>query len=221
MEEGKMISGKGGAFFGLKLRSAVAILLAVLVLLAGGLLGYKLGVWLTERSAVVGVEDVREELVPVAKLAVYDYAFTDVMHVSDAHRVLGFDIPFTDKHYVATVEGTVSVGIEDAESIECDLSKTLEGRVKSVAIGLPHCTAWNVAIDHESLNVLIDLNGVANSVGKDELNNLYIMVEQEQRAKAETDGTLEKADERVQALLIAHIHSLYGEDVGVSFGYID
>lgn len=205
----------------LKVQLVVGVLAVAVVLSGVGFLGYKTGVHFASEKRIVEVEDVREELLPVVKVAVYDYAFTDVMHVSDAHRILNFDIPFTDKHYVATVDGTVSVGVEDAELIECDLSKTLEGRLSSVLIKLPHCTAWNAVIDHESLNVLVDLKGVANTVDKDDLNDLYVAVEQNQKAKAESDGILEKADARMREILAAHVHSLYGEGVGVSFEYID
>lgn len=200
----------------------LGIILTLAVLLTVGLFaGYKIGEWMSRDKSVLEVDDVREELVPVARLATYEYNFTEVLHLSDAHRVLNFDIPFTDKHYVATVEGSVLVGLEDAELVECGLEKDAEGFVKAVKVKLPHCSAWNASIDHESLNVLVDLKGVANTVNKEELNDLYIATEERQEAKAETEGVLEKADERLKELLTAHIRALYGEWVDVSYEYFE
>lgn len=193
----------------------------VVALALGSFAGYRIALWINRSTEVVVVGDVREELVPVAKLAAYEYNFTDVMHISDGHKILGFEVPFTRNHYVATVDGTVLVGVRDAESIQCSLSENVQGGIDSVSVRLPHCEAWEATIDHESLEVLVDLAGIANEVSKEQLNDLYIEVEQEQEEKASADGTLEKADARLRELLTERVHCLYGDQVTVVFEYIE
>lgn len=213
MEKGRVFKSKL-VFYGVVAGIVVALAL-------GSFVGYRIALWLNESTEMVAVDDVREELVPVVKLAAYEYNFTDVMHVSDGHKILGFEVPFTRNHYVATVNGTVLIGVKDAELIQCNLSENVQGGIDSVSVRLPHCEAWEATIDHESLEVFVDLTGIANEVSKEQLNDLYIEVEQEQEEKASTDGTLEKADARLRELLTERVRCLYGDQVAVTFEYIE
>lgn len=204
-----------------KIRRVGVIAAVICILMVGAYGGYKVGAWLAQDKKAVSVEDIREELTPVAQLATYEYSFTEIMHLSDSHRILNFEVPFTEKHYVATVEGAILIGIEDVEKIEYALSTGFDGNVKSVTVALPHCEAWKATIDHASLEVLVDLDGVANNVTKEELNDLYINIEEKQKAKAGTDGVLTKADERLQNIVTAQAQALYGDTVEVVFEYKD
>ena len=79
------------------------------------------------------------------------------------------------------------------------------------------------ALAHDTLKEYVSDNGWfnINPVTTVDLNSLEAQIQIDQREKLENSDVLEKADERVKELISAQIKGAHGEDVDVSFDYID
>ena len=88
---------------------------------------------------------------------------------------------------------------------------------------LPHAQAGEVTLYHETAKKYVEDNGFLNlnQVSTDDLNSLYVQAEKEQLAKLESSEVLEQADAQLQSLITAQVQSIHGDDVVVSFDYIE
>lgn len=193
-----------------KLILAAVLAIALIVLLLVG----NVYQFVTKQTQQVTTDSLREEIVPVAKMTTYEYNFTQIMAIDDTGNPWELKNPITSKLYVATVDGTASIGV-DAEKIECDSSMGVNGTLKSVSITLPHSEILSIDIDQSTLHPYAD-EGTFNKASKDDLNELYIKARQDQTDKVGDSGMLDKSDERVKELISNQIQSLYGNDVEVN-----
>ena len=195
---------------------AVAI---VLILIAARMV---IPLWLNQDRTVISDDSIREEIGPVAKVTTYDYNFTQILFLTDSGNPFGFDNPVTSKRYLATIDGTLPIQV-DANKIECKVTLGQNKNLEKVKIKLPHSYAGAVALDHSTVKKYVEDNGWLgiNSVSSDDYNQLLKQAETDQVKKVEESGYLQKADERICNLIETQIHSVYDEDVKVSFEFIE
>lgn len=212
----------------MKLKKAIKknpIAFVALVLLGIALavsVSFNLRAVLTKDHTVVTNDSIREEIVPVARLAVYDYNFTQVLALTDAGNILNWENPITTKRYVATIDGSASIEV-DVEQITVTTAYSTSGAVAGVTVHLPHCDIGDIALDHDSLKEYVNDNGFfnINPVTTVDLNELEAKTQAEQRQKLEESDVLQDADMRVQELITAQIQTAHGEDVVVTFDYLE
>lgn len=106
---------------------------------------------LTEDHTAITDDSIREEIVPVARLAVYDYNFTQVLALTESGNILNWENPITTKRYVATIDGSVPIEV-DAELISVATDYLPTGAVAAVEVRLPHCNIGKVALAHDTLS---------------------------------------------------------------------
>ena len=171
---------------------------------------------------IISDDSIREEVVPVARLAVYDYNFTQVMALSESGNPLDWNNPVTSKRYVATIDGSAPIEV-DAEQIIITGTYSPSGDLLSVVVTLPHCSVGKIALDHDSLTEYVSYNGWfnINPVTTVDLNSMESQIQEDQRRKLEESDVLARSDERVQDLIAAQIQGLHGEDIDVTFEYIE
>ena len=200
----------------------LGIVIGILSVVCVALLVLSVYLFLTKDRTVVSNDSIREEILPVARLTTYEYNFTSVMFLSDAGNPINLHNPITTKRYVATIDGTVPVQL-DAESITCEGAFSVDGSLNHVKVYLPHSYIGEVTLFHDSAKKYVEDNGFLNlnQVSTDDLNNLYIQVEDEQAEKLENSGVVQRADGRAQELIQNQIKSIHGDAVGVDFEYID
>lgn len=167
-------------------------------------------------------DSIREEIVPVARLAVFDYNFTQVLALSESGNIFNIYNPVTSKRYVATIDGSVPIEV-DAERIDVSVTYGGGGELQGVVVTLPHCEVGNFSLDHSTLKEYVTDNGLfnINPVTTVDFNELERQTQEDQRLKLEESGMIDRADERVQDLIRAQIEASHGEDVEVSFDYIE
>ena len=167
-------------------------------------------------------DSIREEIVPVARLAVFDYNFTQVLALSESGNIFNIYNPVTSKRYVATIDGSVPIEV-DAERIDVSVTYGGGGELQGVVVTLPQCEVGNFSLDHSTLKEYVTDNGLfnINPVTTVDFNELERQTQEDQRLKLEESGMIDRADERVQDLIRAQIEASHGEDVEVSFDYIE
>lgn len=158
----------------------------------------------------------------MAKLATYEYNFTQIIHHASTNNDNWFkiDLPFSDNKFIATIEGVATIAV-DAEQMEID--PVFEGdKLAKVSIKLPHSKLQQpIALDNGSLQVYEQRDGFFNPVTLDDYNGLLELTQEEQAAKVQESGLLEQSDERLQELIAHQVHSIYGDDVQIDFSFIE
>ena len=196
--------------------------LAVVVLLLVSVTVWNVSAWMNRDTSVDTSRSVREEILPVAKLATYEYNFTQIIHHASTNNDNWFkiDLPFSDNKFIATIEGIATIAV-DAEQMEVD--PVFEGdKLAKVSIKLPHSQLQQpIALDNGSLQVYEQRDGFFNPVTLDDYNGLLELTQEEQAAKVQESGLLEQSDERLQELITHQVRSIYGEDVQIDFSFIE
>ena len=196
--------------------------LAVVVLLLVSVTVWNVSAWMNRDTSVDTSRSVREEILPVAKLATYEYNFTQIIHHASTNNDNWFkiDLPFSDNKFIATIEGIATIAV-DAEQMEVD--PVFEGdKLAKVSIKLPHSQLQQpIALDNGSLQVYEQRDGFFNPVTLDDYNGLLELTQEEQAAKVQESGLLEQSDERLQELITHQVRSIYGEDVQIYFSFIE
>ena len=103
---------------------------------AAGAGGWFLYQQLHKDSKIISSTSIRESIVPVVQLTTYDYNFTQILYLSDSNQFLGVNIPFTDKTYIATVDGNTTIGLDPCQ-IRCTTQRHRQVNVRDGDVSLP------------------------------------------------------------------------------------
>lgn len=205
------------------IKRIIAVVLIIVLLLIGGIAGWNLNRWLAP-SDQGEVKSIREQILPVTKLGTYDYNFTEILKFSDSNKILNWDVPLTDNMYIATVDGTASIGVnlgdDDQNKLTVNEDRDDEGHLRGVTINIPHSEVFNVAIDNSTLDVLDNRDNIFNHFTSDEFNALLASAQSEQKQKVQDSDLLDKSDQRIQDLITTAVHDITGDEsveVTVSF----
>lgn len=179
-----------------------------------GLVSWNCSVWFNRPVEEKKIESIREEVVPIAQLSTYEYNFTQILHYSTVNNDNPFaiEIPFSKNNYVASIEGTTTI-YTNTEDMIVEPAYTGDGKLAEIKITLPHAEVKQpVALDFSTLYVYEDRNGFLNEITDEQKNDLLIKTNEEQVAKVQASGLLNKADYRVQELISTQLKNIYGED---------
>lgn len=197
----------------------IACLLGVLLVASLAVNGWLL---ITRNPTVITDDAIREEVQPVAKLGTYEYQFTELMYLDKANNPLGWNNPITSTRYLATIDGTVDIGV-DARKMKIESTRNPDQSLKAIAITLPHSKAENPNLDQHTLKKYVEDKGIFDlfKPGTDDLSQLLTVAEDNQLHKIEESNLLEASDNRVAQLLADFIHSSYGDEVEVTVSFDD
>lgn len=207
---------------GNKWSSMIIVALVIMLLLSLGANVREAFSQASQEGTRASSDSIREEIVPVARLAVFDYNFTQVLALSESGNIFNIYNPVTSKRYVATIDGSVPIEV-DAERIDVSVTYGSSGELQSVAVTLPHCEVGNFSLDPSTLKEYVTDNGLfnINPVTTVDFNELERQTQEDQRLKLEESDMIDRADQRVQDLICAQIGASHGDDVEVSFEYIE
>ncbi|MDO4468035.1 MAG: DUF4230 domain-containing protein [Bacillota bacterium] len=156
--------------------------------------------------------EIKEELIPVETLVTNEYHFTELLEFSDSNDWIVFD-SLSENKYIASVEGMVYTET-DLRNMKCKTT-ILGNKMKKVVFTIPHSRASNVYIDHSSITVLEQRNGLFNPIYPEDTNKLLEELEKNKVKKIEENGLLEQADQEAIDILERHVHDTFGNDVEV------
>lgn len=177
----------------------LSFVLLVAVLAAGGYLLYRhfTGKFLpkAEHEAITNVDLVREQLETTAELNTGSYLCTVVLTKSDSKKIKDWKIPFTEKNFAVSYDGTVKAGIKDLTQAK------VEEDGDTIIVKLPEVEITGVEIDNSSFQVLDESNNIFNSVKLEDLNDAQIELKEEMTDKALDKGLLEIAKSNAELVI--------------------
>lgn len=199
-------------------RLKMVIIITLLAVACAALLGLNVYQFLTKDTARTSANAIREQIVPVAKMTTFEYNYTEILAIDDAGNPLNIKNPLTSKLYIATVEGTASVGV-NVEKLECTPTVNNEGVLQSVTVTLPHSEVLSNHVEPETLHPYAD-QGTFNKTSKDDLNALYVQAQETQLEKVKNSDMLTDSDDRISQLITQQIQSIHGDKVRVDITFV-
>ncbi|MTV51011.1 DUF4230 domain-containing protein [Heliobacillus mobilis] len=145
----------------------------------------------TENSLIVNITQLRE----VANLVTYEYTGQAMINFKDHKRLdaygFSFDLPFTDRQYVAVGQAKVAAGI-DANKMDV---KEVQG--KKVTIAIPKATIRYKECLPDTWEVLVDKRSI-RKLSRDEIHKLENDALVDFTNTAMEQGILDKAEEKAK-----------------------
>lgn len=190
-----------------KVRWIVRTVLVILLLSAVFLVAFWLGTRAEEgeQEPVVTRSTVEVEFEEIAELSVEEYNYTNVGKREDPGRSLfGRNVPLTGNSYLLTYSGVVKAGVADFEAIDVDIDNPA-GRV---TLTVPAVQVTSAEIDPDSIVVYDQSMNPFNQV---EIQDFTQFIAEEKRVaqdQAIEAGLLDRAEKRVEQLMIAHVEAL-------------
>lgn len=173
--------------------SCITLLLVVVVLL--GFLLFEKPTNTTSRMTSFGLREIGE-------LSTQAGYFTSVQVIQDAKDFFGIALPFTEKKYVFSYDGTVKAGI-DFKNVRIEIIGN------EIHVRIPEAEIFGVQIDPESYTIYYEGDSIFNKLKIEDVNEAQKALEEEVREKAVANGILENATNNARMLITGYLSALY------------
>lgn len=172
------------------------------------------------KSKKITTDAVKEDVKQISRYAAYEFSYTAVLGFSDKNKFMGIDIPLTENHFIATIDGKITIGIngEDVKFLE---NTDSEGNVTGINLFVPHSIILDNYIIPESLEIFDENNNVFNPVRPEDYNGLLIEAKDQEETKIQESDILQKSDETIKYLLVSHFQAVYGDGVEIKYMYVN
>ncbi len=161
-------------------------------------------VGLDQHETTNGVQVVKEKLKETAELNTGSYLCTDVVTRADSRKFKDWKIPFTEKSFIISYDGTVKAGIKDLTKAEVTQNK------ENVIVKLPKVEITSAEIDNDSFKLLDESNNIFNSISVEDVNNAQKELKKEMEKRAVEKGVLDLAESNAEALIAEMLKSPIG-----------
>ena len=173
--------------------SCIVLLLVVILLL--GFLLFEKPTDTTSRMTSFGLREIGE-------LATQAGYFTSVQVIQDAKDFFGISLPFTEKKYVFSYDGTVKAGVDFKK-----ISMEIVGN--EIHVRIPEAEIFGVQVDPESYTIYYEGESIFNKLKIEDVNEAQKALEEEVREKAVANGILENAMNNARMLITGYLSAIY------------
>ena len=173
--------------------SCIALLLIVVVLM--GFIIFEKPISTTSRMTNFGLREIGE-------LATQAGYFTSVQVIQDAKDFFGISLPFTEKKYVFSYDGTVKAGI-DFKKIGIEIVGN------EIRVRIPEAEIFSIQVDPESYTIYYEGESIFNKLKIEDVNEAQKALEEEVREKAIGNGILENATNNAKLLITGYLGAIY------------
>ena len=140
----------------------------------------------------------------IGELATQAGFFTSVQVIENARDVFGVSIPFTEKKYVYSYDGTIKAGI-DFQNIDI----SVDDMRKKISVKIPEAQVFSVEVDPDSFVLYHEGGNVFNSLKMDEVNLAEKALKNEIRQRAIDNGLLDEARSNAELVIRAFLSGAY------------
>lgn len=159
----------------------------------------------SEHETTTNVEVVKEKLEATAELNTGSYLCTDVLTKSDSKKFKDWEIPFTEKSFIISYDGTVKAGIKDLTKAE------VEENGDTIIVKLPKVEITGADIDNDSFQKLDESNNIFNPISVEDINNAQKELKDKMIDRAVEKGVLDIAKSNAETVLGGMLASPTGE----------
>lgn len=163
-----------------------------------------------EASKEVTLDLIQSEIKDIGELATIEYLYTDAGKFEDPKQLLGINIPFTTKSFIAKWDGIIKAGINVEEIIV-----EINDADKEIIIYIPTAEILSHEIDNNSIETLDEKDGLFNPVKVEDVREFDTVSKDAMEERAIENGILDKAFENAKEI----IEKLVNNDVVQEQGY--
>ena len=160
---------------------------------------------LDKHETTNSVQVVKEKLKETAELNTGSYLCTDVVTRADSREFKDWKIPFTEKSFIISYDGTVKAGIKDLTKAEVTQNK------ENVVVKLPEVEITSAEIDNDSFKVLDESNNIFNPINVEDVNDAQKELKKEMEERAVEKGVLDLAKNNAEELIAEMLKSPIGD----------
>lgn len=160
---------------------------------------------LNQHEKTSSIEIVKEKLKETAELNTGSYLCTTVITKADSRKIKGWKIPFTQKSFTISYDGSVKAGIKDLTKAEVSQNGD------KVIVKLPEVEITGTEIDNDSFEILDESNGVFNTISADDVNDAQKELKKKMEQRAIEKGILDMAKSNAEELVTELLKSSTGE----------
>lgn len=137
---------------------------------------------------------VLNKIVNIQELSLVKYNYGGVIGYKDTMKVMNFNVPFTEKHFLLKYNGYVKAGI--------DLSGSQIKTVgKSIEIAIPKPQIVEIVIDEKSIKVYGESNNPFNPTSIADYNHVIVKEKETMKRDAVKQGILKDASRQSRLIL--------------------
>ncbi len=159
---------------------------------------------LDQHETTNGIQMVKEKLKETAELNTGSYLCTDVVTRADSRKFKDWEIPFTEKSFIISYDGTVKAGIKDLTKAEVTQNE------ENVVVKLPEVEITSAEIDNDSFKLLDESNNIFNPISVEDVNNAQRELKKEMEERAVEKGVLDLAKNNAEELIAEMLKSPIG-----------
>lgn len=159
---------------------------------------------LDQHETTNGIQMVKEKLKETAELNTGSYLCTDVVTRADSRKFKDWEIPFTEKSFIISYDGTVKAGIKDLTKAEVTQNE------ENVIVKLPEVEITSAEIDNDSFKLLDESNNIFNPISVEDVNNAQRELKKEMEERAVEKGVLDLAKNNAEELIAEMLKSPIG-----------
>ena len=159
---------------------------------------------LDQHETTNGIQMVKEKLKETAELNTGSYLCTDVVTRADSRKFKDWEIPFTEKSFIISYDGTVKAGIKDLTKAEVTQNE------ENVIVKLPEVEITSAEIDNDSFKLLDVSNNIFNPISVEDVNNAQRELKKEMEERAVEKGVLDLAKNNAEELIAEMLKSPIG-----------
>ena len=190
----------------------LAVLLAVAAAFGVGAFWMGTRGSLVQEKEIITQDILQQQIQEIGELGTAKYYYTNMGRYENTLQVGGKNIPFTQKMFIISYDGTIKAGVEVK-----DIRVTLKD--KAIRVTIPPAKILSHEVDMESVTVFDEKNSIFNGLSTEDVTQFLNDQKAQMEEKAVTNGLLEDAGQNAGNSLKTIYHALLKEHEGDGEGY--
>lgn len=149
-----------------------------------------------EASKEVDIKVINAEIQNIGELATIEYLYTDAGKFEDPKQLLGKNIPFTTKSFIAKWDGVIKAGVDVNKVIA-----EIDNDSKEIIIHIPKAEILSHEIDENSIETLDQRDGLFNTVKVEDVRKFDAISKEAMQERAVENGILDKALKNAKSII--------------------
>lgn len=147
-------------------------------------------------SPQVVLDTVNTEIHDIGEIATIEYDFTNSARFSDAVTIGKWNLPFTEKSFIAKWDGRIKAGIViERVAVELDENE------KTIIISIPSAEILSYETFYDTVEMLDERDGMFNKLKIEDKVSFDTATAEEMKNRAIANGILEKAQKNAETII--------------------
>lgn len=139
---------------------------------------------------------IKETLQELGELASMEYNYTKIGKYEDKIKLLGYDVPLTEKSFIVSYDGSIKFGI-----LVDEIGVDVDEKSEKVTLKLPSPKILSHELFEDEMKVLDERNNLFNSIKVEDFSSFAAEKKFEAETEAIRKGGLAQSEEKARELI--------------------